>query len=317
MGHQLGPLSKPEQLGSLEEQAEESPSLNTAGAGWPWKIHVPELGDHGTTRLLCLIPPIRKGRFSFALQFGHFTDALLAMIGRVWAAGGSGGHELPCASHRWFWVWHERLGVCHSLGQLEEPMGPSAGVFWKQHGLLLWGRIWTPLRGLWQQATKAGAGTLLSDCHQHSRAVQEKAVDVFLARAFSFCSLQTWCLVACVLNPCSQRHSSCSDTPAEDPSPCPSLHCPGVMHADLELARGHQAEFLTSVESIVWASGSEILPSEQVNQSPTCQCSGLWVCSGLNLVQWVKKAGQTHKKRHVWQGTRCQKTVITVKCMEE
>lgn len=76
-------------------------------------------------------------------------------------------------------------------------MGPSAGVFWKQNGVLLWGRIWTPLRELWQQATKAGAGTLLSDCHQHSRALQEKAVDVFLARAFSFCSLAD--MVSCDL----------------------------------------------------------------------------------------------------------------------
>lgn len=101
-------------------------------------------------------------------------------------------------------------------------------------------------KGLWQQASNAGAGTLQSDCDQHNRALQGKAIDVVLPSLSA--ALQTLCLVTRVLGPCSQWHSSCSDTPAEDPSPCPSLHGPAVMWAGWELARVHQAEFLTDGE---------------------------------------------------------------------
>lgn len=178
-----------------------SPCKKTAGTGPPWEEdHLPELSGHGTTMSLFLIPPLRKCHFSCALQFGHLTDALLAMSGRVWAEGGSGGHELPCASHRWFWDLQEHPSVCQNFEQLEEDMGPSEGEFRNQNGVLLWECV----------------RTLLSDCHQHNRALQEKATDVFLARAYSFHSLATLCLVVCVLSPCSQRHSSCSGTPAED-----------------------------------------------------------------------------------------------------
>lgn len=75
--------------------------------------------------------------------------------------------------------------------------------------------------------------------------------------------LQTLCLVGWI--------PAASGTAAQDPSPCPSLHCPGVLCTDWELAREHQAEFLTSMESTVWANGSEILPLEQANPNMSMQ----------------------------------------------
>lgn len=47
------------------------------------------------------------------------------------------------------------------------------------------------------------------------------------------------------------------------------------MCADWEVATAHQLEFLTLMESTVWANGSEMLPLEQVSQTATCQRTGL------------------------------------------
>lgn len=168
----------------------ESPSKSTAGAGGPWENHIPELGDHGTTTFLCLIPPLRKCHFSFAFQFGHLTDALLAMSGRAWAAGGCGGPELPCASHRWFWDWHEHPGVCHNLEQLEEPMGPQQVYFGMRTEC--GGAVHVPLRACGSRSPMLGQGhfwvTVISttDLYRRMQECISHTEQVFLYEGKSF-----------------------------------------------------------------------------------------------------------------------------------
>lgn len=201
MGRHLGPLKKPGLLRSLEAQAMESPSKSTAGAGWPWENHIPLLD-----------PTMKKVSFFFCSSIWPFDRCF---AGHEWQGVGSRRLWGPWTSLsqpqvilRLTWTpW-----CVSELWAVEGAHRPLRRCIWESEWSAAVGECTYTPKGLRQQATNAGAGTLLSDCHQHNRALQE-ATDKFHSLSTA---LQTLCLVTLVFKPCNQRHSSCSGTPAED-----------------------------------------------------------------------------------------------------